>query len=58
MWECEWAEDDFTINSCRMQSSVSQTNELYLASAAPGHVGTSPSECKSVWDGEAGTGFH
>lgn len=31
---------------------------LYLASAVPGHVDTSPSECQSVQDEEAGRGFH
>lgn len=31
---------------------------LYLASAVPGHVGTSPSKCVSVQDEEVGRGFH
>lgn len=31
---------------------------VYLASAVPGHVGTSPSSCASVQDEEAGRGFH
>lgn len=31
---------------------------VYLASAVPGHVGTSPSECLSGQDEEAGRGFH